>query len=61
MYDEDWGQFIVIDDDKDPKDHYYYANPKSWLYPFSYFEILQKPIIIDMLLYCFKNLLYGNH
>lgn len=69
MRHEDWGQFIVIDEDKEELYYScYYANPQSCLYPFLN-EILQKPIIKDnyhsfefmeILSYCFQNLLYGN-
>jgi len=68
MYDEDWGQFIVIDDNNKEDFYYYYAYPQSCLYPFLN-EILQKLIIKDnyhsfefmeILSYCFQNLLYGN-
>ena len=72
MYDEDWGQFIVIDENNNLKDelYYYYVNPHRSIYPFLC-EILQKPIIMDkclcfsfaeeMISFCFKNLLCGNH
>lgn len=76
MYEEDWGQFIVIDHNKDndvstKELYYYYVNPYSCLYTFideTYYENLRKPIIIDnclcfeeMISLCFKNLLCGNH
>lgn len=72
MYDEDWGQFIVIDDNNNgEKLYYYYVNPYSCLYTFldeTYYKILRKPIIMDnclcfeeMISFCFKNLLRGNH
>lgn len=73
MYDEDWGQFIVIDDNKEEL-YYHYMNPQSCLYSFLYFtrddKILRKSKIrdtyhsfefIEILFFCFKNLLYGNH
>ena len=77
MYDEDWGQFIVIDDNNNAKELYYYVNPYSCIHTFldeAYFtrnEILQKPRIMDnciclnfveeMISFCFKNLLCENH
>lgn len=70
MYDDDWGQFIVIDDNKEEL-YYHYMNPQSCLYSFLYFtrdnKIIRKPIITDnwlcleIISYCFKNLLFGNH
>ncbi len=76
MNDEDWGQFIVIDDNKDSHVSHkkLYVNSYSCLYTFldeTHFEILRKPIIMDnclcfsfaeeMISFCFKNLLCGNH